>query len=44
MIYPEGIEALEKEMKEKDPFEKHRNDPDPEKRKQTDAWGVGIGL
>jgi len=44
MIYPVGIEALEKEMKEKDPFEKHRNDPDPEKRKRADAWGVGIGL
>ena len=44
MIYPEGIEALEKEMKEKDPFEKYRNDPDPEKRKRADAWGVGIGL
>ena len=44
MIYREGIESLEKEMNEKDHFEKYRNDPDPEKRKRADAWGVGIGL
>ncbi len=44
MIYPVGIEALENEMREKDPFEKHRNDPDPEKRMRADAWSVGIWL
>lgn len=44
MIRPEDIEALEKDWAERDPLKKYKNDPDPEKRRRADAWGVGIGL
>ena len=44
MIYPEHIEALEKEWAERDPLKKYKNDPDPEKRRRANAWGTAIGL
>lgn len=44
MIYPEEIDAIEKELSERNPLAKYHNDPDPEKRRRADAWSVGIGL